>query len=96
LDAGCRLLVLNAALPNPQDSPPAAPKLEINSAITPAIANDFFLPVPNVALGSFVAPGAAVPEAPIYEQGDLLPWPAKVWRSTYGELPAPAAKTLPS
>jgi len=93
-NAGNGSLVTKATLPNPQNRPPFAAKLRVNSAIALPIASDLCLPIPNMALRAFIASRTTVPEAAVYEESDLFPWPAKIGSSAYGALPAPTVKPV--
>jgi hypothetical protein len=60
-------------LPNAHDIPSGTPEFAGNRAVAGAIANDLCIPVSAIGSGAAVTARAAVPEAPIDEDGQAAP-----------------------
>ena len=76
-------------LPDAHNLPAASPECPANRAITSAVPLELFLPVLLIVSGGSVAPGTAMPEATINENGDAGKRKRKVWLARKRTVSAP-------
>ena len=61
-------------LPDPEHRPPEFDEMRVGFSVALHVAGELRTPPGGIGLGCGSVLGAAVPEAPVHEHSELLPW----------------------